>query len=303
MKQLTQRKGRYMLELPLHLMLIPGILVTLVYSYGPMFGIIMAFQKFEPAMGFFKSKWVGWRNFEYIFRLPDFQQVIWNTFFISVMKICLGLAVPLILALLLNELIRGWFARFVQTTIFMPFFLSWAVLGGIMIELFSIKGPINSVVSAFGFEPIMFMAEKNWFVAIVVASDVWKGMGYNMIIFLAAIMGINANLYEAAEVDGAGKWRQMLHVTLPGMMPIIVLLCTLSLGSVLSAGFDQILVLYNPIVYETGDVIDTFVYRLGLFEQQYAPAAAIGLFKAGISVVLVSISYYLAYRLSNYRIF
>ncbi|GBG09543.1 protein lplB [Paenibacillus agaridevorans] len=303
MKQLTQRKGRYMLELPLHLMLIPGILVTLVYSYGPMFGIIMAFQKFEPAMGFFKSKWVGWKNFEYIFRLPDFQQVIWNTFFISVMKICLGLAVPLILALLLNELIRGWFARFVQTTIFMPFFLSWAVLGGIMIELFSIKGPINSVVSAFGFEPIMFMAEKNWFVAIVVASDVWKGMGYNMIIFLAAIMGINANLYEAAEVDGAGKWRQMLHVTLPGMMPIIVLLCTLSLGSVLSAGFDQILVLYNPIVYETGDVIDTFVYRLGLFEQQYAPAAAIGLFKAGISVVLVSISYYLAYRLSNYRIF
>ncbi|WP_256760506.1 sugar ABC transporter permease [Cohnella sp. WQ 127256] len=290
-------------ELPLHLMLIPGVIVTLIYAYGPIFGIVMAFQKFQPASGFFHSKFVGWRNFEYIFNLPDFTQVIWNTFFIAVMKISLGLAIPLLLALLLNEIVRGWFQRIVQTSIFMPFFLSWAVLGGVMIEVFSLNGPVNSIISGLGLEPIMFMAKNNWFVSIIIGSDVWKGMGYNMIIFLAAIVGINASLYEAAEVDGAGRWKQMLNITLPGMAPIIILLCTLSLGSVLNAGFDQILVLYNPVVYESSDIIDTFVYRLGLFDQQYAPAAAVGLFKSVISVAMVSISYYLAYRFSKYRIF
>lgn len=290
-------------ELPLHLMLIPGVIVTLIYAYGPMFGIVMAFQKFQPALGFFKSKWIGLDNFDYVFHLPDFNQVLWNTFFISIMKIIFGLAVPLILALLLNEVVKPWFKRLIQTSIFLPFFLSWAVLGGIVFELFSLRGPVNSLISLFGIDPIMFMASNNWFVSIIIASDVWKGMGYNMIIFLAAIVSINANLYEAAEVDGAGKWKQMLHITLPGMSMIIILICTLSLGSVLNAGFDQILIMYNPIVYEKGDVIDTFVYRLGLFDQQYGPAAAIGLFKSVISVVLVSLSYYLAYRFSNYRIF
>ncbi|MBD2867878.1 sugar ABC transporter permease [Paenibacillus sp. IB182493] len=290
-------------ELPLHLMLIPGVLVTLIYAYGPMFGIVMAFQKFQPALGFLKSKWIGLKNFEYVFHLPDFNQVLWNTTFISVMKIVFGLAVPLLMALLLNEVAKNWFKRMIQTSIFLPFFLSWAVLGGIMIELFSLKGPVNALLSLFGVDPIMFMASNNWFVTIIIASDVWKGMGYNMIIFLAAIVSINANLYEAAEVDGAGRWKQALHITLPGMASIIILICTLSLGGVLNAGFDQILILYNPIVYEKADVIDTFVYRLGLFDQQYAPAAAIGLFKSAISVVLVSLSYYLAYRFSNYRIF
>lgn len=296
-------KNRSRVELPLHLMLIPGILVTLVYAYGPMLGIVMAFQKFQPASGFFHSKWVGWRNFDYIFNLPDFHQVLWNTFFIAAMKIILGLAIPLILALLINEVVRGWFQKMIQTSIFLPFFLSWAVLGGVMIEVFSLKGPVNALISAFGIEPIMFMANENWFVSIIIASDVWKGMGYNMIIFLAAIVGINVNLYEASEVDGAGRWRQMLNITLPGMTPIIVLLCTLSLGSVLNAGFDQILVLYNPVVYGSSDIIDTFVYRLGLFDQQYAPAAAVGLFKSVISVAFVSVSYYLAYKFSKYRIF
>ncbi|WP_051251479.1 ABC transporter permease [Paenibacillus harenae] len=300
---LPRNRRRWKKELPLHLMLIPGVIVTLIYAYGPMFGIVMAFQKFQPALGFLKSKWIGLKNFEYVFNLPDFNQVLWNTTFISVMKIVFGLAVPLMMALLLNEVAKNWFKRMIQTSIFLPFFLSWAVLGGIMIELFSLKGPVNALLSIFGVDPIMFMASNHWFVTIIIASDVWKGMGYNMIIFLAAIVSINANLYEAAEVDGAGRWKQMVHITLPGMASIIILICTLSLGGVLNAGFDQILILYNPIVYEKADVIDTFVYRLGLFDQQYAPAAAIGLFKSAISVVLVSLSYYLAYRFSNYRIF
>ncbi|BBH19023.1 sugar ABC transporter permease [Paenibacillus baekrokdamisoli] len=303
MKDISLKKRHMKWEMPLHMMLIPGVLVTLVYAYGPMFGIVMAFQKFEPILGFFKSKWVGLKNFQYIFHLPEFDQIIWNTVVISVMKIVFGLLVPLILALLLNELMKDWFKRFVQTSIFLPFFLSWTVLGGIILEIFSMQGPVNSILSGFGIEPIMFMGKGGWFRSIIIASDVWKGMGYNMIIFLAAITGINASLFEAAEVDGAGKWKQLVHITLPGMAPIIILLTTLSLGNVLNAGFDQILLMYNPIVYDSADVIDTFVYRLGLFSQQFAPATAIGLFKSVISLGLVSLSYFLAYRFSNYRIF
>ncbi|MFC5404710.1 ABC transporter permease [Cohnella soli] len=303
MKNIKARRRPFRLELPLHFLLIPGVLVTLLYAYGPMFGIVMAFEKYQPVRGFFQSEWVGWKNFEYVFNLPDFKQVVWNTFLISFLKIVFGLVMPLTMALLLNEVMKDWFRRIVQTSIFLPFFLSWAVLGGVMFEIFSLDGPVNAILSKFGIEPIMFLASNHWFVGILVGSDVWKGMGYNMIIFLAAIVGINASLYEAAEVDGAGKWKQMFHITLPGMAPIIILISTLSLGNVLNAGFDQILILYNPVVYESADVIDTFVYRLGLFDQQYSAAAAIGLFKSVISVGLVSTSYYIAYRFSNYRIF
>ncbi|MFK7691936.1 ABC transporter permease [Paenibacillus sp. HJGM_3] len=284
-------------------MLLPGVIVILIYHYGPMFGIVMAFQKFKPALGFLHSPWVGWKNFEYVFNLPDFAQVIWNTLAISLLKIVFGLLVPLALALLLNEVASNAFKRTVQTSVFLPFFLSWTVLGGVLFELFSLKGPINAILAYVGMNPVLFLGSESWFRAILVGSDVWKGMGYNMIIFLAAIVGINPNLYEAAQVDGAGRWKQMAHITLPGMAPILILLTTLSIGSILNAGFEQILLLYSPAVYSSADVIDTFVYRFGLIEQQYAAAAAIGLFKSGVSLFLVSLSYYLAYRFSNYRIF
>ncbi|QJD88363.1 sugar ABC transporter permease [Cohnella herbarum] len=290
-------------EWPLHFLLLPGVLVTLAYHYGPTLGIVMAFQKFQPILGFFKSKWVGMRNFEYVFHLPGFEQVLWNTLIISFFKILFGLAIPLALALLLNEVRKTWFQRLIQTSVFLPFFLSWTVLGGVLFEIFTLRGPVNGLLSSIGVDPIMFMGSNGWFRGILVGSDVWKGMGYNMIIFLAAIVGINPSLYEAAEVDGAGKWKQMLHITLPGMMPIIILLSTLSIGNILNAGFEQILLLYNPVVYRGSDVIDTFVYRLGLFDRQYGPAAAVGLFKSGISLLLVSLSYFMAYRFSRYRIF
>ncbi|MFD0959904.1 ABC transporter permease [Paenibacillus chungangensis] len=290
-------------ELPLHLMLIPGVIVTLIYAYGPMAGIVMAFQKFRPTLGFLKSEWIGFENFYYVFHLPDTIQVIWNTFFIALLKVIFGLIVPLALALLVNEVRKTWFQRTMQTSVFLPFFLSWTVLGGVLFEIFSLKGPVNGLIEAFGAEPIMFMGSNGWFRTILVSSDVWKGMGYNMIIFLAAITSINPNLYEAAEVDGAGKWKQMLHITLPGMAPIIILLTTLSLGGLLNAGFEQILILYHPLVYQSSDVIDTFVYRMGIFDQQYGPAAAIGLFKSVVSTVLVGVSYWMAFRFSDYRIF
>lgn len=293
----------FKLETPLHLMLIPGIIVTLIYAYGPMAGIVMAFQRFRPTLGFLESKWIGWDNFRYVFALPDFMQVLWNTLIIAVLKIVFGLAIPLLLALLLNEVTKNYFKRLVQTSIFLPFFLSWTVLAGVIFEIFSYNGPVNSMLGTVNVEPIMFMGSDGWFRAILVGSDVWKGMGYNMIIFLAAITGINPSLYEAAVVDGAGKWKQMVHITLPGMSQIIILISVLSLGGILNAGFEQILLLYNPTVYGSADVIDTFVYRMGLFDQQYGPAAAIGLFKSVISLLLVGLSYMMAYRLSNYRIF
>ncbi|OXS58927.1 protein lplB [Cohnella sp. CIP 111063] len=288
---------------PLHVMLLPGVVFTLIYAYGPMAGLVMAFQEFEPLSGFFKSDFIGLDNFKYVFQLPDFNQVLWNTVLIAVCKMVLFLLVPLILALLLNEVTKSWFSRFVQSAIFLPFFLSWTVLGGIVIELFSLNGPVNALVSSFGLEPIMFMLDNSWFRTIIIGSDVWKGMGYNMIIMLAAITGINATLYEAAEVDGAGKWKQMIHITLPGIAPIVIVLSVLGLGGVLNAGFEQILIMYNPTVYEGSDIIDTFVYRLGIFSQQFGPAAAVGLFKSVISLALVSATYYAAYKYNNYRIF
>ncbi|MGO4182815.1 ABC transporter permease [Paenibacillus sp. MCAF9] len=290
-------------EYVLHLMLLPGVIATLIYAYGPMAGLVMAFQQFEPLSGFFKSEFVGFDNFRYVFALPDFGQVLWNTIIIAIFKMILFLLVPLILALLLNEVTRKWFSRFIQSAIFLPFFLSWTVLGGVVIELFSLSGPVNGLLTEMGFQPIMFMLDNDWFRGIVIGSDVWKGMGYNMIVMLAAIVGINATLYEAAEVDGAGKWKQVMHITLPGISPILILLGVLSLGGILNAGFEQILIMYNPTVYEGADIIDTFVYRLGMFSQQFGPAAAIGLFKSVISLGLVSITYYAAYKLNNYRIF
>ncbi|MBP1963173.1 ABC transporter permease [Paenibacillus aceris] len=290
-------------DFPLHLMLLPGVILTLIYAYGPMAGIIMAFQNFEPLSGFFKSKWVGLDNFNYVFHLPDFNQVLWNTLLISIFKMILFLLVPLVLALLLNEITKKWFSGLIQSSIFLPFFLSWTVLGGGIIELFSLNGPINGLISLVGLKPIMFMLNNDWFRGIIIGSDVWKGMGYNMIIMLAAITGINMSLYEAAEVDGGGKWKQMLHITLPGIAPMLILLGVLSLGNILNAGFEQILLMYNPTVYQGSDIIDTFVYRLGMFSQQFGPAAAVGLFKSIISLGLVSISYYAAYKYNNYRIF
>lgn len=284
-------------------MLIPSIILVLIYYYGPMAGLVMAFQKYNPGLGFFASPFVGLKNFRYIFSMPNFYQVLWNTLFIASIKIVAFIVVPLSLALLFNELRTKLFKNLVQSLIFIPFLLSWSVMGGIILELFSITGPINSFIEHLGGQPIFFMASNVWFRPILVVTDLWKSQGYNMIIFLAAIVNINPNLYEAAEVDGASKLKQAVHITIPSILPIVILIATLTLGNILKAGFEQVLVLYNPLVYETGDIIDTFVYRLGIISAQYSPAAAVGLFKSVISCTLVSIAYYLAYKLDDYRIF
>lgn len=286
-----------------HLMLLPGVIFTLIFAYLPMFGIIMAFQKFNPVKGFANSKWVGLDNFKYLFNLPGFDTAMVNTLFIAISKLALGIVIPLVLALLLNEVRKRWFARTVQTAIFLPYFLSWVILGGIIKEVFGLTGLMNSVIELFGMEPKMFLLDNTIFPWVIIGTDVWKGMGYNMILFLAAITGVDPAIYESASIDGAGRWGQCLYITLPAILPTIILVSTLALGGILNAGFDQVLMLYNPIVYQSGDIIDTFVYRIGLIDRQYSVAAAIGLFKSVISSSLVGISYYLAYKFSNYRIF
>jgi putative aldouronate transport system permease protein len=302
--QRPSRKGSLHSRWPLHLMIIPGAILLLIYQYGPMFGMVIAFQDFIPARGLFGSQWVGLENIEYMMELPNFYRVMWNTAYISLMKVVAGQIVPIIVAILLNELRQQFVKRGIQTLIYLPHFLSWIILGGIMIEILSpSRGVVNEVIKVFGHEPIFFLGDKTLFPYVLVASDVWKEFGFHTIVYLAALTSINPSLYEAAVVDGASQLRQMWHITLPGITPIIVLMATLSLGQILNGGFDQVFNLYNPSVYETGDIIDTFVYRIGLVQAQYAVATAVGILKSIVSFLLISTSYYLAYRFANYRIF
>ena len=292
-------------NLPLHLMILPGLLLVLVFSYIPIAGTYIAFQKFIPAKGFLgDQRWVGWGNFRYLLDMPDIFRVLWNTVYIAVMKMIAGIVVPLTVALLLNELRNGIVKRGVQTLIYLPHFLSWIILGGVLVDILSpSSGIVNEVLGAFGIKPIYFLGSNDWFPFTMVISDIWKEFGFATIVYLAALTGIDPQQYEAAIIDGAGRWKQTLHITLPGMRMIIVLMAVLSLGNVLNAGFDQIVNLYSSQVYKSGDIIDTMVYRLGLQQAQYGVATAVGLFKSVVSFLFISVAYYAAYKLADYRIF
>jgi len=286
-----------------HMLLLPGMVLLLLFSFIPMFGIVIAFQKYLPAKGIFGSDWVGLDNLRYMFQIPDSRQVFLNTIVIASLKIAAGIAVPASFALLLNEIRASWYKRTVQTIVYIPHFISWVILAGVTVNLFSFEGIFNRLLILFGQEPVMFLASNVWFRPILVLTDVWKEFGFGTIVYLAAIAGINPSLYEAAVMDGASRFKQIKHVTLPGMAPTLVLLVTLSLGNVLNAGFDQIFNLYNPLVYPTADIIDTYVFRAGLVERQYGLATAIGLLKSVAATILIVVSYQLARRLAGYRIF
>lgn len=287
----------------LQLMLLPGAVLVFIFSYLPLAGLVMAFQEFKPFSGFTGSEFVGFEQFKYIFSMPSFWTAFRNTFIIAFFKIMLSIIVPLILALSLNELIDGKFKKFVQTSIFLPYFLSWAVLGGIVLQFFAYDGIVNEMFTMLGNEKINFLVSNEWFRTIVISTDVWKGMGYNTILFLAALTGIDPTLYEAAKMDGANKIKQLIHITLPCIKGMVILLTILGLGGILNAGFEQIFILYNPIVEQTVDILDTFVYRLGIVSTQYSAAAAAGLFKSIVSMVFVGSSYWIAYKTTDYRVF
>ncbi|MEG0304396.1 MAG: ABC transporter permease subunit [Oscillospiraceae bacterium] len=288
----------------LHLMMIPSIVITFVFCYVPLLGSIMAFQDFKPAKGFFRSKWVGLDNFKFVANLPGIDRVMWNTIYIALWKMVLGILVPLLFALLLNEVKNQGIKRGIQTLIYLPNFLSWVILSGIFIDILSPStGLVNKFLGLFGVEPIYFLGDKFWFPITMIVTDVWKNFGFGSIIYLAALTGIDPTLYEAAAIDGATRFKQTIHVTLPGMAPIIVLMTVLSMGNILNAGFDQIFNMISASVYETGDILDFFIYRLGMQQQQFSPAAAVGLFRSVVSFIFVSVSYFLADKLANYRIF
>lgn len=288
---------------PLHLMLLPAAIVTFIFAYLPMGGLVMAFQDFKPYDGIFGSKFVGWKHFEFMFQYPDSKEVIWNTLVISSMKIVFGLIVPFVFAILLNEVRKMAFKRVVQTLVYLPHFISWVILGAILTDMLSSKGIVNSTLNSLGLQTIPWLANGNWFRFTVIVSDIWQNFGFNTIVFLAALAGINPSLYEAAEVDGANRWKQTIHITVPAMIPIAVVVGTLSLGNILNGGFDQIFNLYNTLVYDKGDIIDTFVYRTAILNGQYSFGTAVGLFKSAIGLILIVISYRLAYKFAGYRIF
>jgi putative aldouronate transport system permease protein len=286
-----------------HLLLLPGIILLIIFNVLPMFGTVMAFQDFIPSKGIIASKWVGWENFRFMFILPDSRTIFVNTVIIAFGKIVFSLLASLVFALLLHEIRNAPFKRTVQTMVYLPHFLSWVILAGIVQFILAKEGIVNHFLANFGIDGPVWLSSNLWFRPILIITHVWQEFGFGAIIFLAALTGINPNLYEAAEIDGANRWHKLVYITLPGIAPIITLVAALSIGGILSAGFEQIFNLYNPLVYATGDVIDTWVYRAGLLDAQYSLAAAVGLLQSVAAFVLILISYLLAHRYAGYRIF
>lgn len=285
------------------IMLVPAFIWLILFQIVPMFGIVIAFQDFNPGAGFLRSEFVGLEHFQYMFELSDSRVALKNTVIIAIGKITGNLLVPLVFALLLNELRQKYLVKMIQTSVYLPYFLSWVILSGIMLQIFSFNGPINKLLEFMGLEPLLFFQNADLFRGFIIGSDVWKGFGFNAIIYLAALAGIDNTLYEAAVMDGAGRWRKLWHVTLPSIRSTIALLAILSLGGILDAGFDQVYNLYNPLVYSTGDIIDTFVYRAGLQGLDFSFGTAVGLLKSVVSFILITSGYWLAKKLLGYRIF
>jgi len=298
--RIIKRFGR---EWPMHLLIVPALIVTAIFSYGPMYGLIMAFQDFSTVKGFSGSPWIGLENFRWLFDQPQFTRTIYNTLFISILKIVIGTLAAIIFSLLLNEVRIAFCKRFFQTIVYIPNFISWIIMAGVMSTVLASDGLVNTVLGFLGIDRIPFLIDPKIFPWTMIWSDVWKTFGFGTVVYLATITSIDPEIYESAVVDGAGKFRQIISITIPLMGPIIVLMATLALGNVLNAGFDQIYNLYSPVVYSTGDIIDTYLYRLGFQNARYALGAAVGLMRSVVSLILMSLSLFFAYKVANYRIF
>ena len=290
---------------PFYLMLLPGMVLLFIFNYLPLYGWKIAFQKFIPAKGLFgDQKWVGLYWFQYISNYPDFIRALRNTLMISLGKLALGILIAILFSILINEIRNSRLKRTVQTIVYLPHFLSWIILSGVLIDILSPStGIVNKLIMAFGGQPAFFLGDNRFFQGTMIVTDIWKEFGFNTIVYLAAITSIDPSLYESAVMDGANRLQQIIHITLPGMLPIIMLMLLLNIGSVMNANFDQIFNLYSPTVYKTGDVLDTLVYRIGLVNANYSLSTAIGIFKSMVSMLLVGTSYYSAYKFAGYRIF
>lgn len=284
-------------------MCVPGVLWMIFFNIVPMFGIVMAFQKFNPSKGLFGSPWVGLKNFQYLFIMSDSTRVIANTLLIATSKVVLNLIIPLIFALMLNEVRSLRYKKAIQTAVYLPHFLSWIILSSVVLNLFSLNGVVNKVLGVLNVEPVIWFGESAYFRQLVVFTDVWKEFGFNAVIFMAALASVDPTYYEAAAIDGCSKWRSIFKITLPCIASTVVVVGVLGLSNVLNAGFDQVYNLYNPMVYATGDILDTWVYRMGLVNLQFSLATTAGLLKSVVSFVLIVTSYALAYKLADYRVF
>lgn len=272
----------------LYLLLLPELIYFIVFKYMPMLGILVAFKKYNLSLGFWKSEWVGLSNFSSFVHGVYFWDIMGNTLLISFYKLLFGFSAPIILALLLNEVAVGWFKRVIQTITYLPHFISWVIAYGLMIALLSPgDGLVNLLLKQYGLQPIAFLTEASWIRPLIVSSDIWKEVGWGAILYLAALAGIDSHLYEAARMDGASKWRQLWHITLPGIRNVIIIMLILRLSTILDAGFDQIFMMANTFNQEKADILDTWVYRQGLERMQIGLATAVGLFKSVIGFVLV----------------
>ncbi|WP_145036580.1 sugar ABC transporter permease [Paenibacillus sp. Y412MC10] len=287
-------------NLDMYLLLIPGLVFLLLFKYTPMYGIVIAFQDFNIFGGISGSEWVGMAQFGRLLQSDEFLQVLVNTLLISLYKITILFPIPIVIALMLNEVRRMFFKRTIQTIIYLPHFLSWVIISGLFLNILSPTGGIvNEIIRSFGGEPISFFTDNSLFRSLVVFTAGWKEIGWNAIVFIAAIAGIEQEQYEAAAIDGAGRIRQMWSISLPGMLPTIVLMFILRIGSLLEAGTEQILTMYNPLVYETGDVIGTYVYRMGLGQQDYSFSTAVGLFNSAVGFLLIVMGNMLSRKFLN----
>lgn len=291
---LRKKRLTYVMHHPaMYIMLLPGLFFLFVYKLFPLYGIQIAFRDYNVFLGsnpidaIAKSPWVGMKYFNQLFSSTQFLQVLKNTLTISILKIVFLFPLPIICAILLNEIHHKIYHKFVQTVIYVPYFLSWVIIYGVFYSIVSSYGVLNSMLGLTGGDKINFLSDPIKFIWLLVFTEGWKETGYNTIIYLASITAIDGTLYEAARVDGANRWKQIWHVTLPGLLPTIVLMLILRVGNILNAGFEQILVFYNPSVYSTADIIDTYVYRMGLGQMDFSLSSAMSLFNSVVAFVLI----------------
>jgi putative aldouronate transport system permease protein len=291
LKQIYRNKFLYML-------LLPGLLYFIIYRYLPMAGLVIAFKDFNFSQGIFGSPWIGIRNFKFIFTQNyAFYSLLANTLLINFYKLIFGFPVPIIIALMLNEIRNARLKKFMQSSVYLPYFVSWVIFGGIVMQLLSpTDGIVNEAIKLFGGQPIFFMTDPKWFRSTIVFSDIWKTAGWNSILYLAAITGVDETLYDAAYIDGANKLQLIWHVTLPGISDTIAVLLLLNIGVILNVGFEQMYVMYSPAVYNVGDILSTYVYRVGIGQARFSMATAIGLFQSFIGFVLICTSNFILKR-------
>ncbi len=287
----------------LYVMLLPAVVFLIIFNYIPMYGATIAFKDFWMTKGILGSPWVGFEHFERLFATDKFWQVFRNTIEINLLRLLFGFPAPIVLAILLNEVRHKLFKRSIQTIVYLPHFISWVTIAGIIFSLLSNEGLVNKIITAFGGESVNFLTSNAMFRPLLVLSGIWKEAGWGTIIFLAALAGVNPDLYEAATVDGANRFKQIVHITLPSLLPVISILLILNFGSMMNGGFDQVFNLYNTMVYESGDVIDTYVYRIGLTQGKYSMATAIGLFLNIINFLLLILVNQTAKRMSGQGIY